>query len=182
MADVDAGLSRGRRGRHSPTQGMQVIDMWEAGFTDVDEIASQTGYTRGQVAIFLRQAGHEAYPGHATLIDRYSDAELEEMLDDYYIKHMKVWELVQKWDLAENASFYNIIRRLGKKPRSRTEDYKLGKEAAMDEAVRLYDEEPKLAIYAISEETGVDPSRLNREVRKRGIVLRSQREDYDKAE
>ena len=66
MSDVDAGLERGRRGRHSPTKGMEVIDMWEAGFTDIDEIASQTGNTRGQVAIYLRQAGYEVYPGPAT--------------------------------------------------------------------------------------------------------------------
>jgi len=175
--DINTDLPRGRRGTGTPSNATEVVDMWEAGITDISEIAAQTGNTRGQVAVFLRQAGHEVYAGHTTLLDRYTDAEIEEMLDDYYEKEMRMHELCHKWDLAENASFYNIIRRLGKKPRTRAGIGKdAGRKAALDHAVDLYDTRLDMTIHQIWAETGVDPSSLNAEVHKRGITLRRDRD------
>jgi hypothetical protein len=180
MSNIDKGLSSPQK--RMPSRTREVVDMWEAGMQDLSVVAEEVGLTRGQVAQMLRRSGYDIYAGHLTLIDRYTDEELEEMLGDYYDRDMRIWELTHKWELGDVSSFYNILRMLGKQPKSRTDSGK--KEArwlAIEHACKLYDENLDMTIAEIHLETGVDPARLNIEVRKRGIILRSKRQGYTRA-
>lgn len=165
------------------THSGEIVDMYEAGITDLSVIAEQVGITRGQAAAILRKAGYtDIYAGHLSLIDRYTDQELEEMLGDYYEGDMPIYELCHKWGISDNAAFYNIIRRLGRKPRRLVVDgRRAGRLAAIDHAVELYDTTNE-TIHDISVETGVNPSMINMEVKKRGLVLRRDRNKYEKTE
>ena len=163
-------MARGRKGVGEEVE-QQVAEMFRGGM-GIDAIMNELLIARSTVYTVLRRKGLKAQADRPSIVDRYSEAELEAFRKDYDAG-VALTDLAARYQLHNASAIYNLMYEMGIIPRTKTAKYLQGRQLMFDHAVKLYEE--GWALWYIHQETGINPMSLNKELHKRGVVLRRDR-------
>lgn len=136
-------------------------------------VATEMGMTVARVYRVLKTMGVPMYSrGARGFLDRWTDEEVEEFLNDYYTLELPVNDIVDKYKLGDISRIYAMLAKLGKPARSRSAQGAQKRSDAsvqLNHAIDLYQKRPDMTLREIYEETGINEVVLTRTVRARGI-------------
>lgn len=138
-----------------------ILDMWDKGLT-ASQIADELEISATTVRTEVKRSGRNVHkpknhPNEAEIVSRYANgAPIPELLQKYGVSYPQLYNMLARNDVP--------IRRAAQAQ---------GRVKMMETAIEMY--EKGVAIWKISQETGVAQPTLHAELHKRGIPLRRPR-------
>lgn len=154
-------------------QRVEIIDAAVVAGLSPYEISQIHHIPEGQVISILREQGIPTGRRYGSSVaDKFSAAQLDDIVADYKDFDMQVREVCQKWGLS-HQQLLRLLDQLQIPRRINMSEYRLGSALRLQRAVQMYVDGAKM--LEIYDETGVGSPTLYKELYQRKIPTRAQK-------